>query len=353
MWSAVVPAALLVLTLILTGCQAGQPRPPSSGRPVTPPSIDPAVPTVHFTAQGDVGLGTGARQVLDTIASLRPQLNLGLGDYSYRAGIEQEFCDMVTDKLGTDFPYQLVTGNHESDGHDGDIANFVKCLPNRLPGLQGEYGTQWYVDYPEQDPLVRFIMVSPGITFHGGNTLNYSQNSRRWNWTARALDGAKSRNIPWTVVGMHTPCLSVGRYDCQAGQDFTNMLIRKKADLVLTGHEHLYQRSHQLGGGTGCPILVPDAFSGDCITDSDASMVEGEGTVFATVGTGGVGLYDVRDDDSEAGYFASWSGGNRDPALGTLDVTATADRLSARFVPAEGYTFTDSFDIRRKKPLQR
>lgn len=74
----------------------------------------------------------------------------------------------------------------------------------------------------------------------------------------------------------------------------------------------------------------------------------GSGTVFVTVGTGGVGLYEVNDGDSEARYFATWSGKNRDPALGTLDLTATAGRLSARFVPANGYTFTDAFTIERK-----
>jgi len=57
---------------------------------------------------------------------------------AYQAGIEQEFCDMVKGKLGADFPYQLITGNHESDGHDGDIEKFVGCLPNRLPGVQGD-----------------------------------------------------------------------------------------------------------------------------------------------------------------------------------------------------------------------
>jgi hypothetical protein len=31
-----------------------------------------------------------------------------------------------------------------------------------------------------------------------------------------------------------------------------------------------------------------------------------------------------------------------------LDVPATANRLSATFVPANGYTFTDTFDIERK-----
>ncbi|MFE4544736.1 metallophosphoesterase [Arthrobacter sp. NPDC056727] len=368
--SRLAPATSLVLAVLLTACQPGPPvPPPSSESPASPstsaavpsgpagsapaaPTTAPAAPTapaaVHFTAQGDIGLGTGAREVLDTISSLRPELSLALGDFSYEAGREHEFCDMVTGKLGGDFPYQVVTGNHESDGHDGDIANIVGCLPNRLPGLQGEYGIQWYADYPERAPLVRFIMVSPGIRFHDGNTLDYSRGSERWRWTAAALDGARSRKIPWTVVGMHTPCLSVGKYECQAGRDFTNLLIDKKADLVLTGHDHNYQRTHQLGRGQGCPALVPDTFSGGCLTDSDSAMVKGSGTVFATVGTGGVGLYEVNDQDPEAPYFAAWSGKNRDAALGTLDVTATADRLSARFVPAAGYTFTDSFEIGRK-----
>jgi hypothetical protein len=127
-----------------------------------------------------------------------------------------------------------------------------------------------------------------------------------------------------------------------------NLLIDKKADLVLTGHDHTYQRTHQLGAGTSCPNLVPNSFSMACICGPDASMEQGAGTVFVTVGTGGVGLYEVNDNDSEARYFAAWSGKNRDPALGTLDVTATPGRLSSRFVPAKGYTFTDAFTIEGK-----
>ncbi|NKR10625.1 MULTISPECIES: metallophosphoesterase [unclassified Paenarthrobacter] len=302
---------------------------------------------MHFTAQGDIGIGTGATTVLDTIAGLSPQLNLVLGDLSYKAGMEEQFCKMVTDKLGADFPYQLITGNHESNGQDGNIENFVKCLPNKLPGLQGAYGTQRYVDVPATSPLIRFVMVSPGINFKEGKPLDYSKNSERWRWTADAIDGAKNANIPWTVVGMHAPCLSVGRYSCQIGKDLLNMLLNKKVDLVLAGHEHNYQRTYQLGTGAACPALVPERFSPACITNTSATMVRDAGTVFATVGVGGVGLRDINDSDAEAGYFAAWSGTNRDPALGTLDVSATTEQLSARFVPAAGYSFTDAFTIRR------
>jgi hypothetical protein len=359
-------AGLLSLTLILAACQPGPPEPtppptqtapaptgpaPSPTGLAPSPTASAAPPTgdsVHFTAQGDIGVSMGAKKVLDVIAGLEPQLNLALGDFTYKAGIEQEFCDMVTSRLGADFPYQLLTGNHESDGSEGDIENFVRCLPNKLPGLHGDYGTQWRVDVPEQNPVVRFILVSPGIDFRDGQPLDYSRGSERWRWTADAIDEAKSQQIPWTVVGMHAPCFSMGEKDCQAGQDFTNMLIEKKVDLVLSAHDHVYQRTYQLGLGGRCPQLVPATFSAVCLASTGNSLVQGSGTVFVTVGVGGVGLYNVKNNDPEAGYFAIWSGKNRNPTLGTLDVTATADELAGRFVAAEGYSFSDSFTIQRR-----
>ncbi|MCU1533005.1 MAG: phosphohydrolase [Arthrobacter sp.] len=351
----ILTAALAGLALLLAGCQTDRPAPPpppgSSAAPgsseptLSAPSNPPA--SVHFTAEADIGVRKESRQVLETIAGLRPQFNLALGDFAYRPGIEDRFCDMVKDKLGTDFPYELLTGNHESDHSDGDIAKFVQCLPNKLAGLRGDYGTQWYVDVPQQDPLVRFVMVSPGIDFENQQHLDFSSGSDRWNWTTQAIDGARAGNIPWTIVGMHAPCLSMGQYDCKVGQDFATMLLEKKVDLVLTGHDHIYQRTRQLGTGPACPALVPHAVAPGCITDPDADMVKGAGTVFTTVGVGGESFYNVNDNDPEAGYFATWSGGNKDPAFGTLDVTVTADQLTARFVPAKNYTFTDAFTITR------
>jgi hypothetical protein len=322
-----VSAATAILACItLAGCQ------PQEGR------------SVHFTAAGDVGLGKGARSVLDVVAQLKPDFNLALGDLSYRAGAEEEFCAMATDKLGT-VPYELVTGNHESNGKDGDITNFVKCLPNKLPGLQGEYGKQWYVDIPQDKPLVRVIVVSPGIPFPEG-VLDYSPDSERGRWTESAIDGAHDSNIPWTVVAMHTPCLSLGHYGCVAGQSFTNLLLSKKADLVLSGHEHVYQRTNQLALGKDCPEIVAEVVSEACMADKDNSLKKGAGTVFTTAGTGGVGLTKINTDDPELPYFATWLGANADDARGTLDITLTSERMDVKFVPDAG-GFSDTFSIEK------
>ena len=124
-----------------------------------------------------------------------------------------------------------------------------------------------------------------------------------------------------------------------------NLLLQKRVDLVLNGHEHLYQRSKQLATGAGCSALAIGTFNAACVADADAELVKGVGTVIATVGTGGIQLRDVLATDPEAGYFAASSGLNANPTWGNLDVSATANALSARFVPASGGTFADAFTI--------
>jgi PKD repeat protein len=326
----VVGAALIATSLVTGGGVRG---------------IAPTATTVHFTASGDFSSSANAQAVLAGVDAINPDLHLALGDLSYgTTGQEQAWCDLVTQKVGAGFPFELISGNHESNGENGNINDFSACLPNQLPGVVGSYGRQYYVDVPEGAPLVRFVMISPGLPFSDG-VWSYAAGTPRYNWTASAIDGARTANIPWVVVGMHMPCLSIGQYTCDPGADLLNLLVNKRVDLVLTGHDHVYQRTHQLALGAGCSALVPGAFSSGCIADSDPSMVKGAGTVFATVGTGGTAMYNINPADSEAGYFAAAQGLNSNPTWGSLDVSVTATQLTASFARAAGGTFTDSFTL--------
>ena len=300
---------------------------------------------VHFTASGDIAARAQSGAVLDQVGSIQPDLHLALGDLSYdTTGSEQAWCDFVTSRVGAGFPFQLVSGNHESNGLNGNINDFSACLPNQLPGLVGTYGRQYYVDVPQVNPLVRFIMISPALTYPNG-LWSYPAGGARYQWTASAIDGARSAGIPWVVAGMHKPCLSVGTYTCEPGSDLLNLLVTKRVDLVLSGHEHLYARSKQLALSASCAAIAPGTYAPGCISDADDALAKGAGTVMAIVGTGGVALRDVNPGDSEAGYFAASSGLNQNPSHGNLDVRVTADTLTAGFVPTAGGTFTDSFTI--------
>ncbi len=346
----VVVSVAVVLGGAAAGCTAPaaerSPGPPplvatsEGASPTRSPTVTPP-PTVRLSVLGDIGAYDASGAVLDGIADRDDDLTVVVGDLSYgEPGEEERWCRFVTSRLGATYPFELVAGNHEDDGPNGSIDRFRRCLPNRLPGLVGDYGRQWYVDVPAADPVLRLVMVSPGLDF-GEGAWTYARGTSHYAWTERAVTGARRDGIPWVLVGMHEPCLSVGVYPCSSGPDLMNILLREGVDLVLSGHEHMYQRTVPVSLGPGCPAVRPDGYDPDC-------TATGDGTVFVTVGTGGQALRDADRSDPEWPWFAAVSAADRDPAWGSLAVRVTPDRLAARFRPVAGSSFTDAFVVRHR-----
>lgn len=302
--------------------------------------------SAHFVAAGDFGARTATRTVLDAMAAQNATAALAVGDLAYRdVAPESAWCSYVKQSFGEGFPFQLISGNHESlDVGDGLINNYSACLPNQVPGVVGTYGREYYMDFPRTNPLVRVIGASPLLTFEDGKWM-YNSGDAHYQWLSNAIDAGRAAGAKWIIVAAHIPCWSVGGYNCQA-TDFYNLLLQKKVDLVLSGHEHNYARTHQLASGNpGCATIPLGSYNAACVRDRDGSFAAGQGTVFATVGTGGTPLRNVNSGDTEAGYFASSSGLNLNPSYGYLDIDVQEDRLGARFVTTSGGPFDDSFSI--------
>jgi len=306
---------------------------------------------IHLTAAGDYGARAATDTVLQKVAQLDADAHLALGDLSYRDVVpESAWCAYVKARIGEGFPFELISGNHDSlDIADGLINNFSACLPNQIPGVVGTYGREYYMDFPAGAPIVRVIQTAPTLTFEDGKW-NYAVGDAHYNWLSNAIDDGRAKGAKWIIVTSHVPCFSVGEYNCPT-TDFTNLLAAKKVDLVLHGHEHGYMRTDQLRSGTtGCPTIPSGTFNAACVADSDNAMVAGQGTVFATVGTGGTPLRDVNPTDTEAPYFAAFEGLNINPTYGLLDLRITDTQLTAQFVPTSGGSFTDSFTITKGAP---
>ena len=118
--------------------------------------------------------------------------------------------------------------------------------------------------------------------------------------------------------------------------------MEKRVDLVLSGHDHDYQRSHQLSCAT------VDVFEPQCISDSgdDDSYEAGKGTVFVVAGlTGGGGMTPIDANDPEYEYFAETLGaGDSDEGRGFLKVTLNQAQMSVSFVGTTT-AFEDSFQV--------
>jgi hypothetical protein len=336
---------VLSLSAALLAGAALAPAPVRSGTPPPAAAAAASASSVRFTAAGDFGKTRATAKVLD-LARAHGSFLLALGDLAYGDATEPAWCAFVKSRVGRGYPVQLLSGNHESSGRDGRIDRFTRCLPNRLPGVKGNYGRQWYVDVPAANPVARIVMISPGLRYENG-TWRYTAGTPRYRWTQRAIRSARAAGIDWVVVGMHHPCLSMGRYGCTAGSDLMNLLVRQRVDLVLTGHEHMYQRSKQITTGPGCRRVPTGRIDRDCIASSSSTLRKGAGTVFVTVGTGGTNLRPVSRNDRQKRYFAAWSGRNASPRHGLLAVDIDAGRLTARFVGTSPGTFTDAVTIRR------
>src|SRR2546421_2696164 len=125
-----------------------------------------AATEIRPTAAGDYGARAATATVLQKVADLDPNAHLALGDLAYGdASPEAAWCSYVKARVGEGFPFELLSGNHESiDEANGAINNYSACLPNQIPGVAGTYGREYYMDLPPGAPLVRVIQSSPKLT---------------------------------------------------------------------------------------------------------------------------------------------------------------------------------------------
>ena len=332
----------LVATALLWGAAAF----PLIG--VAPTAVAAVPASFSFGAAGDFGANSTTGATLTALSKAGTDFFFALGDLSYSDTSESGWCDFVKSKVGSTYPFELVAGNHEAAGSaDGAIANFAACLPNRLGPLVGKYAQEAYVDYPAAQPLARFITISPNLAFPGESTYRYTVGNAHYTWLSNAIDGARAAGIRWVVVAMHEVCMTSGSLSCQIGADLQNLLVGKKVDLVLQGHDHGYQRSKQLALGSSCPAVPVNSFQAGCVADdgSDNAYGKGLGTVIVIDGTGGESLFSINSSDPEARYFAKTMGSNSNPTKGFMKYTVSDTQLTATFVRSAGGTFTDSFTI--------
>jgi PKD repeat protein len=303
-----------------------------------------------FAAAGDHGANSDTDASLAALDASKVDFYLALGDLDYdQTPTDAAWCDYVKARLptlGPSFPFELVSGNHEEQGgSNGYILNHAACLPDRLNSRLGPddlYAVEYYFDYPTSSPLARVIMIAPDLTVENVK-YDYLQGDVHYNWLAGAVDDARALGIPWVVVGMHKVCFEAGARSCELSRALVDLLISKKVDLVLQGHDHHYERSKQLAMNPAtCPTVPDGAFDADCVVDdgADAAYVKGAGTVFVIDGTFGQGLHAINPSDPEYPYFAKTDA----TSWGFTKYAVTADRIDARFVASVG-TFSDVFAI--------
>ena len=279
----------------------GVTQPPVNSRSFTPASGTTPAPGQAFmlAAAGDGASGeTSTGDVTNLIAALKPNLFLYLGDV-YEKGTPTEFFNWYgTPETNTFYGrFRAVTnptvGNHEYDSGPGAPGYFDYW--DNVPHYYSFNAAGWH-------------LISLDSTSQFGQT---AAGSPQYQWLAQDLN---ANSATCTIAYFHHPVFSVGPQGSTASMNaIWSLLAQHGVDLVLTGHDHSYQR--------WLPLDAAGAPSPTGITQF-------------VVGTGGHGIQNfVRSDSRLAVGF-----GTQPNAFGALRLELNQDGAAYRFVNTLGAT---------------
>ncbi|MFV2120619.1 purple acid phosphatase family protein [Streptomyces sp. Act-28] len=234
-----------------------------------PPSSRSGKP-VRFTAFGDQGTSNGkVAPVLPVISRFGPDLHLHVGDLSYasntgglrasetasglqyRPGVWDTWLGGIQ-PVAARIPWMPVLGNHEMEptrselGYESYFARFV--LPdNGVPHPVGP--TTWSLRIGN----VAFVALD-GNDASAEIVRNHDYlGGRQEPWLDATLSAYRGDpRVDWIVVGFHHCAFcSSSRHGSDAGvrDRWTPIFDRHRVDVVINGHNHMYERTHPVRGG--------------------------------------------------------------------------------------------------------
>ena len=309
----------VVITVVLVACGSspqdetlpGFPtQPPSEQRTttLTLPSTQPTPTPTATTSQDAVLLAVGDIASCTTTTDERVARMLRrrsapvalLGDIVYPSGTAQQYRDCFDPAWGAMRDrLHPVPGNH--DYQTAGAAGYFAYWEQRA----GTSGRGWYTFDLGQH--WRIIALNSQCSAVGGCTAKSPQGR----WLRRTLDAAGDRHV---LAFWHSPRFNSGHHGNDlATAPLWKALYRAGADIVLNGHEHVYER------------FAPQNPDGRRAADGIRQF---------TVGTGGYTHYRFRGPPLRTTQVRD------NTSFGVLRLRLEPDGYRWRFIPATG-EFTD------------
>lgn len=189
--------------------------------PTSATAVDAGPPPGSVAVIGDFGAASeGERAVAELVASARPRAVVSVGDNVYD---DRGYPTLVGDYYG---PWVATgnllpaAGNHDHDEGIGAFDSFFAYLRGRHVYSAGRAG-------------MRFFVLDSTIALDSPESM-----TRQRAWLKRTLLASQAR---WKVVVLHHPPYSSS--DAHGSTpEFQWPFAAWGADLVLSGHDHLYER---------------------------------------------------------------------------------------------------------------
>ncbi|KAL4108318.1 hypothetical protein PRIC1_000036 [Phytophthora ramorum] len=337
--------------------------------------------TFNMVIYGDFGAGNESKDTLAYMKMLSPDsvdLIYHIGDIGYAddawlmpGQLDGFFYEKVYNgwmnsmaPVMSSIPYMVLVGNHETECHSpacGASPEKMNMLRNftaynsrfKMPSEEVS-GTlnMWYSF--EHGPI-HFTSLSTETDYNGEPSNEFADPPRNGNfgdqlaWVEADLKKAAANraNVPWIIVGMHRPLYDVS--GCPNGipaeqnayiqAAFEDLLIKYKVDVVLTGHQHYYERQTPIRNNTA----VLDGVSSDFKTYDNS-----QAPVYILSGACGTveGLDAIPDPNN-----ATWNAASNYIDYGFSTLEANRTMLSWKFLNSSNQEILDEFVMWKSTPV--
>jgi hypothetical protein len=324
----------------------------------TSPVVGSTLP-VRIWALGDFGNSSKNQldcrdAILKETEAHRPDLWLWLGDNAYNLGLDDEYQRHVFRVYQESFfkntSLYPSPGNHDYGRakHDPTDIAYYKIFTMPMNGEAGGIpsGSEAYysVDYAN----VHVISLDSQGELDGGHRI-YDTLSRQIEWLKKDLT---SNRLPWTIVFFHHPPYTMGSHNSDTEgelvkirENLLTILERFNVDLVLSGHSHVYERTHPLRGHFGAASTFD--FQKHVVESKDSQNnyrvgKKGQGVIYIVSGSGGQVGGQAHGYPLKAATFYNNTVG------GSLLMDFEDNRLNAKWICADGLV-RDQFSIVKEK----
>ena len=274
----------------------------------------------NFVTAGDFGCSKNTQNTVTNMGTKEPELVLALGDLSYHSTADCWF-DIMSPLKGK---LMITMGHHDTKDGVAKMNQYMKSFELDKP----------YYSYDYRN--VHFLIMA--------SLSDYGDGSLQYNFIKQDLEKAsQNKDISWIIVSTYRPLYtspSEHKADDSIRNLYNPLFEKYGVDLVLSGHNHNYQRTYPLTfnpDDSAKPITTSGVTTGYNSNDN--------GIVFATVGTGGVNFYTLEGRDP---YVASQFAGK----FGFLDIDISNGnpdtKLTGTFYDNKGGEIADQFTIEKK-----
>ncbi|NGO68386.1 metallophosphoesterase family protein [Streptomyces sp. SB3404] len=261
-----------------------------------------------FTAFGDQGVSADALANDQLILGQNPAFHLHAGDIcyaddtghgeksdTYDARVWDRFLAQ-TEPVASRVPWMVTTGNHDMEawyspnGYGGQSARW--SLPDNGPDADGAPGVYSFV----YGNVAVIALDANDVSYEIPANRGYTDGAQT-RWLERTLRRARSAaEVDFVVVFFHHCAYSTSTHASDGGvrAEWVGLFDRHQVDLVINGHNHVYERTDPVRGGE----------PGRRLGIGGTTDPRKDGTVYVTAGGGGKKLYDFPVPDSYEGREA-------------------------------------------------